>query len=550
MKIGILVRDFSELRNWELRIIDHLRKSPDLELSLLIRAGSLSNLGEQARLPGSKGPAAALSRKLLVMQAKIEARFKKFKERRTVNTDDLGNYLSTIATLDISPRRVDGLDEFPEEAIERIKSYDLDLILKLAFQGFDASLGSASRYGIWSFQHVMDTLTSGCPAGFWEVLEKRAVISAVLLQLGPDAKSSRVIDQAFYNISFSYVRNQTKMAENAVILLFKNLKRLQENPEDFHLPAVEPPPPAIFPSIFSTLRYLSAFYLSLVEKTYRAFQEKLFKARFDCWTLFIGEGDFFNSQLSTLKPAKLPPDEYWADPFLFEHEGEKYIFFENFSYSKHRGKISCGKVKNGLVEEVVDVLVKPYHMSYPFIFREEGEIYLMPEMNQNKCLEIYRCVEFPQKWELYAKAFDDIRVADTTYYRDETGQRWLFLNKQMDDLGMGYCSELYIYQIDSLKLDGIRPHRQNPVLLDARIARGAGPIFKHEDRLIRPSQNNSRGIYGFGLNLNVIKKLNLEEYEEEKIMDIEPNFGKGIISIHHLHQVNGNFVVDAAFSKY
>jgi len=39
MKIGILIKKFENLSNWELRIIDEIMNNPELELSLLIQDG-------------------------------------------------------------------------------------------------------------------------------------------------------------------------------------------------------------------------------------------------------------------------------------------------------------------------------------------------------------------------------------------------------------------------------------------------------------------------------------------------------------------------------
>ena len=47
----------------------------------------------------------------------------------------------------------------------------------------------------------------------------------------------------------------------------------------------------------------------------------------------------------------------------------------------------------------------------------------------------------------------------------------------------------------------IEPHKDNPVIIDSRIARNAGPIFKYKSHYYRPSQANINGIYGNGLNL-------------------------------------------------
>ena len=42
MKVGILIKKFEDLKNWELRIIDQIIKDPELELSLLIFDGRIS----------------------------------------------------------------------------------------------------------------------------------------------------------------------------------------------------------------------------------------------------------------------------------------------------------------------------------------------------------------------------------------------------------------------------------------------------------------------------------------------------------------------------
>lgn len=44
-------------------------------------------------------------------------------------------------------------------------------------------------------------------------------------------------------------------------------------------------------------------------------------------------------------------------------------------------------------------------------------------------------------------------------------------------------------------------------------------------------------------------KLTINEYSEKTILKIQPNFKDGLISMHHLHQNDNLFVIDAAFSK-
>ena len=81
------------------------------------------------------------------------------------------------------------------------------------------------------------------------------------------------------------------------------------------------------------------------------------------------------------------------------------------------------------------------------------------------------------------------------------------------------------------------------------MARNGGAIFEYENEIYRPSQANIDGIYGRALNINRIEKLTINEYIEKTIVTTYPNFYKGLISMHHLHQANGLFVIDAAYKK-
>jgi hypothetical protein len=172
----------------------------------------------------------------------------------------------------------------------------------------------------------------------------------------------------------------------------------------------------------------------------------------------------------------------------------------------------------------------------------------MPETSANNRLEIYKCIKFPSEWELHTTAFENEKVADAFFYTDKDKTKWLFINKQMD-INAPFESELYIYKVNSFDLKDLEPHKNNPVIINSEIARNGGPIFEYENEIYRPSQANIDGIYGRALNINKIEKLTIDEYIEKTIVTTFPNFHKGLISMHHLHQSNGLFVIDAAYGK-
>ena len=92
------------------------------------------------------------------------------------------------------------------------------------------------------------------------------------------------------------------------------------------------------------------------------------------------------------------------------------------------------------------------------------------------------------------------------------------------------------------------PHKKNPVIIDSRIARNAGKIFYNiKGELIRPSQINIYERYGYGLNLNKISKLTLNDYQEVKIKKITANKNSRLSGIHHFDQGNGKIYVDKLF---
>ena len=544
MRIGILIREFDSLRNWELRIIKKIKDDPNLELVVLIKDGRTEVQSTKSKLRRAWKAGNLFGKLLFVFQCKLESLI--FKEQNSVDRDELRAFLEQIETVSLEPERRGYLDIFKAEEARKVQHFELDVLLRHEFNIIRGEILNVAKYGIWSFHHGDNAIHRGEPAGFWEILLKIPVLGVTLQKLTPELDGGLVIEKAHYNSSFSFVKNNTKILEHSVNLLFKNLNLLQQG-------QFSPTKSPIYynrlfrvPSIWVVLRYMIGFYLNLFRIAKEAFLERFLGFRYSCWTLFIGKGSIFDATLFRLKPVKLPKGEFWADPFLYRRGQETYVFFENYSYKEQRGKISCGKIVKREITEVKDVLDLDYHLSYPSIIEEDGEIYMMPEAHKSGRLEVYKCVQFPDKWTLYSTAFEGESVADATHFMDDQGERWLFLNKGFND---DHMAELYIYKIDSLKLNKIEAHHQNPVIIDSRGGRNAGPIFSYKNQIIRPAQNNSYGVYGYGLNLNVIKKLSLEDYQEEKIIGIEPNFAKGLEATHHLHQLDDMYIIDGAFKR-
>lgn len=550
MKIGILIKNYDSLRNYELRIIQEIIQSPVLELSLLIMDGRTGNEGQASilkklkRLFASKNITGIV---LFKLQVWVERKIF-FREEYTVNKKAIINKLDAIDVIKVKPTRKGFLDIFENSDVQKINNYQLDVILRHEFNIIRGEILNVPKYGLWSFHHADNSINRGGPPGFWEIIFRQSFVGVTLQQLTPELDGGFVIDKAYFNRHWSYVRTYDLILEGSVSILLKNLNKLALGNYSTKKSMVYYNPLYKTPGFYHSLKYISYFYLRLAKEAVERLNNKLFGVRYNCWTLFIGRGDFITSTLFRLKPVKLPKNEFWADPFIFNYEDKTFIFFENYDYKTKKGKISCGRVEGRNLVDIKCVLEMDYHMSYPYIFKQDEKIYLMPETVENNRLEIYECIEFPSKWKLCTTAFEGEKVFDAFFHNDEHGQMWLFVNRKAN-ANCPSDSELYIYKVDSLKMDNIEPHKNNPVIIDSRLARNGGPIFKYQNEFYRPSQANVDGIYGAALNINKINKLSIDEYIEETIVTVKPNFHKGLISMHHLHQVDGMYVFDAAFRK-
>ena len=541
LKIGILIRDLEKLENWEYRILQGIIEHPCLELSLFIKDG---------RKQGHSPKDQIGSNILLSFQCRIESLV--FKNKKIVNSNDVLKKIASIETIYLNPAREGFLDNFTDEESDKVKRYDLDLILQHEFNNISGNILQAARFGIWCYHHSQYTShrSGSVPwrvpyAGFWEIVNNEPCCCIALEKLAPEGSEGQIIDRAWLNWYFSFFKTNYDLLEESAVLLFKNIEKLLINGE---IEFKDPLPCYIKPGKKISFGYFIIYTFRFYLKIFNYIINMLFPIkRFNCWALFFGKGVFLETDFSKFKPAPLPKKVFWADPFLYRYENRLYVFFEKYIYKTRKGIISAGRVVESeigkySVVDVQDIFDFNYHLSYPCIVNEDGQIFMIPETHQNKRLEVYRCLHFPEKWELFATAFDGEEIVDTTYFCDDNGDKWLFMNK-----GWSYNSELYIYKIDSLKLGRIVPHKLNPVMIDCRKGRSGGKIFRYEDNYYRTSQINTHGMYGKGLHISKIRKLTLEEYEDEAIISIEPNFMKGLAGMHHLHQFEDNFVFDACF---
>jgi hypothetical protein len=241
-----------------------------------------------------------------------------------------------------------------------------------------------------------------------------------------------------------------------------------------------------------------------------------------------------------------PRDRFWADPFPIKFEGKTYIFVEEYPYRTRKGHIAVLEIdERGRFGGCRKVLERDYHLSYPFVFPFRGTYYMIPETTASRTVELYRCVEFPHRWEFDRALLTDIRAADATL-AEHDGLWWMFANVPVDGALNDY-EELHLFYAES-PLGPWRPHRRNPIKSDVRSARPAGRLFRRGDVWYRPAQNCMEG-YGSSIVVNRITRWDLESYAEVEAAQILPDWDPAIERTHTLNACDHLLVVDARIAR-
>jgi hypothetical protein len=247
------------------------------------------------------------------------------------------------------------------------------------------------------------------------------------------------------------------------------------------------------------------------------------------------------SRMREFRQIPAPPGRFFADPFVLKHGDHHYIFFEDRRPGDPGARISFVALDSaGQPSPPRPALEGRGHFSYPFVFHEGDDIFMIPETAAREVVELYRAVRFPREWVLEKVLLRGIVAADATLLV-HNDRFWLFAAVDLD--GGKRFDELFLFSSDTL-LGEWMPHPMNPIVSDVRSARPAGRILIHGDRLIRPSQDCSDA-YGRRVVLNEIELVNETEYMETVVGYIEAWPGTSFSRTHSYNAEGEYEVVDA-----
>jgi hypothetical protein len=416
---------------------------------------------------------------------------------------------------------------FTPEQRARIRSRHLDVLLWLGRGTLRGNASGMARLGVWAFSLGDPSMPVPEPPYWREVVGGQRVSEIALLRFCETFERAQVIAShcAPTQFEWRFTLNAMQPVWMAGPLLIRSfLDALSECRIEAER-VVEPRRNVHVSGLRDTVRFAA-------QRTVHSLRARSGTNAASRWCIGVRQ----RSQDGEFVEVPKPEGSEYADPFVVERGGRHYMFFEEVPAGALKGRISCLEIPDGAAWGAPAVALETAsHLSYPFVFAEAGETYMIPESAATLTVPLYRARRFPHEWEHAANLVEGIPVVDTTPFCVDDA--WYFFTGTKEP-GL----ECLLFYAD--RLDGRwRYHPANPISSDARRARPAGSLFYRGGRLFRPAQDCSVR-YGYAIVLNEIVKLSKTEYEEREAETILPVWRPGLLGTHTFNANERYEVID------
>ena len=407
-----------------------------------------------------------------------------------------------------------------------VAAQELDLVLAFGTAGLP-DLAARARHGVWT-----------CRFDQWPAFVNRSPTTTCTIEVERNGERTTVASSGAATDLVSMRRGTARLAAKAATLLLRSLERL-------HSGRLHPAPSEVQPltrdDAGSAIRMISAVGSAAGRYAVQAMRDRRAVEQWEVAFRFGPQSDWSTESLRGFHRMKPPEGHLWADPFVVDEGSRALVFVEELVHREGRGFISVVEAfPDGSYSAARRVLEKPYHLSYPCVFRWNGGWYMVPEAMESGAVELYRAVDFPLRWEPAAVLLHDTKAVDTTLFEYD-GRWWMYTATSGDSR---LFDELSIFHAES-PMGPWTPHPRNPVLSHIAGGRCAGRPFRSDGRMLRAAQIGAPR-YGHSMQLREIVTLTPHEWEEREIGTIAPDWAPGLIGTHTLN-VDGNVaVIDGA----
>jgi len=210
------------------------------------------------------------------------------------------------------------------------------------------------------------------------------------------------------------------------------------------------------------------------------------------------------------------PAECVADPFMIRIANTWYMLFEIINLESKKGEIGLATSQDGLKWDYKQVVLnEPFHLSYPYTFEWQGEIWMVPETQKTKSIRLYKADSFPLHWSFVTTLVTGKAYGDPSLVRFRE-KWWLFASSRSENFRP--AENLHLFVADDLT-GPWHEHPCSPVVRgNAKIARPGGRIISFQDRLFRYAQDCAQ-TYGRQVRACEITELTPDRYAERMVSE-------------------------------
>jgi hypothetical protein len=405
--------------------------------------------------------------------------------------------------------RFSNYTDLTNDDINELKELNFDIFLRIGWGIIKGDVLNVPKHGIWSLHHGDNDHYRGKPSMFWEYFNNEKNTGAILQKLTNTLDGGEIIDKLITTFNQYYIsKGLYELYYKSFQMLIENIVFLQENGHNRKFCSKQ----IIFTKkIYKNPNLLQQFKV-IFKLTIRHIYRFLF-VREKRWSIYISP---IKSRFLLYKYKKINYDKkfFLADPFLIDNNGKTYVFYEKASTKDNLGHIEFLNCEDSTEYGVA--LKEDFHLSFPNIITNENNYFMLPETRANNTISLYKCIQFPSKWQLHKVILNNISAVDSDIFFHEN-YYYLFSSVNNNSY-LTDADNLHIYYSD--KFDGdYKKHRLNPIYRDSNKSRLAGKIFKIRNSIYRIAQNQKNG-YGSGIVIFKIEKLNPAEFSEVLIQEI------------------------------
>ncbi len=416
-------------------------------------------------------------------------------------------------------------EHFSPEDLKTIRDYQPDFILKFGFGILRGDVLNAAPFGIWSFHHGDEQKYRGIPPAFYEIMLNDYITGSVLQRLTETLDGGIILRKGYFpTINHSWRANLDQAIQLSVRWPLEVCKEIltQHTFPSEQGPRISQAPIFHEPTNFTFVTFLIRLAINKVKFHFteliytEKWQTGLVKAR---PADLVSEYSYVIDEETALWLGARGNNRYFADGFALKGEGRLLLVFEDYNYRTRKAVISSSwyTERDSSFTEPAPILEEPWHLSYPLLFRADGQTWCLPESLNHGSIELYRLDQATGKLHHHRTLLKDVSAADPTLVFHQNHWYLFFTPANATNI------ELHIWHADTL--EGIfEPHELNPVKADVSNSRPAGPFFTLDGKLYRPAQDCSH-TYGGRVVINEVKLLTDTEFLEMQVTSLRPPVG-------------------------